>query len=187
MKSLQNRLHTRRPLRSKLKPWVMGKRPMDGAGRRSSLLTFHLLLSSPPTSTGLYQPAQSVCHSRKESRRCHYQHSCKRRGQMTGGECGEVRSFRGTQNSWREVWRGSIRGTSFSGLDTVSASLECNSTNNLHAKTVMTNHHKLSRKCFHRHDTRIGRLHATLTQTSLCVSIVAKSESVNRNTSRDPS
>lgn len=28
----------------------MGKCPMDGGGRRSRLPTFHLLLSSPPTS-----------------------------------------------------------------------------------------------------------------------------------------
>jgi hypothetical protein len=40
------------------------KCPIDGGERRSRLPTFHLLLSSPPTSSGLYQPAQSVCHPR---------------------------------------------------------------------------------------------------------------------------
>ena len=40
------------------------KCPIDGGERRSRLPTFHLLLSSPPTSSGLYQPAQSVSHPR---------------------------------------------------------------------------------------------------------------------------
>jgi hypothetical protein len=82
---------------------------------------------------------------------------------------------------------GSISGTSFSGLDTVFGSLECSSPDNLYAKTAMEDHYTLSCKCFHRHDTRIGRLRAPLTQTSLSVNLMAKSGSINRNTSCEPS
>jgi hypothetical protein len=114
----------------------MGKCPTSGGGRRSRLPTFQPLLSSPPTSSGLYQPAQSVCHSRKESRRYHYQHSWKRMAKRLKGNVGKYVKG-GCKTAWGRCGGGSIRGTSFSGLYIVSASLECSSPNNLYAKTVM--------------------------------------------------